>query len=151
MKKLLTLSNVLKAIAAVFGLVAFCLMFADQLYFNVFTEKAFIGFEDALFGENGAALSFVGYLFVLLATLATCVLTFAPLKDKMKKIVNLAVAGVMIIGAIFIFVEAAVVNGKTDTTIMNLAAAPIIAGIFSIIAALGIAVSEFVPDKSLIR
>ncbi|MBR4126336.1 MAG: hypothetical protein IKR09_02000 [Alphaproteobacteria bacterium] len=151
MKKLLTLSNVLKATAAIFGLVAFCLMFADQLYFNVFTEKAFIGFEDALFGENGAALSFVGYLLVLLATLATCVLTFAPLKDKMKKIVNLAVAGVMIIGAIFIFVEAAVVNGKTDTTIMNLAAAPIIAGIFSIISALGIAVSEFVPNKSLIR
>ena len=151
MKKLLTLSNVLKATAAIFGLVAFCLMFADQLYFNVFTEKAFIGFEDALFGENGAALSFVGYLLVLLATLATCVLTFASLKDKMKKIVNLAVAGVMIIGAIFIFVEAAVVNGKTDTTIMNLAAAPIIAGIFSIISALGIAVSEFVPNKSLIR
>lgn len=60
MKKLLTLSNVLKATAAIFGLVAFCLMFADQLYFNVFTEKAFVGFEDALFGENGAALSFVG-------------------------------------------------------------------------------------------
>ena len=151
MKKLLTLSNVLKATAVIFGLVAFCLMFADQLYFNVFTEKAFIGFEDALFGENGAALSFVGYLFVLFATLATCVLTFAPLKDKMKKIVNLAVAGVMVIGAIFIFVEAAVVNGKTDATIMNLAAAPIIAGIFSIISALGIAVSEFVPNKSLIR
>ena len=151
MKKLFTLSNVLRAIAVIFGLVAFCLMFADQLYFNVFTEKAFIGFEDALFGENGAALSFVGYLLVLLATLATCVLTFAPLKDKMKKIVNLAVAGVMIIGAIFIFVEAAVVNGKANTTIMNLAAAPIIAGIFSIISALGIAASEFVPNKSLIR
>ena len=43
MKKLLTLSNVLKATAAIFGLVAFCLMFADQLYFNVFTEKAFVG------------------------------------------------------------------------------------------------------------
>ena len=106
MKKLLTLSNVLKAITVIFGLVAFCLMFADQLYFNVFTEKAFIGFENALFGENGVLLSFVGYMFVLLATLATCVLTFAPLKDKIKKIVNLAVAGVMIIGAIFIFVEA---------------------------------------------
>ena len=44
-----------------------------------------------------------------------------------------------------------VVNGKANTTIMNLAAAPIIAGIFSIISALGIVVSEFVPDKSLIR
>ena len=151
MKKLLTLSNVLKAIAAVFGLVAFFLMFANQLYFNVFTEKAYIGFNDALFGDNGAVLSFVGYLFVLLATLASCVMMFAPVKDRTKKIVNLAVAGVMIVGAIFIFVEATVVNGKANTTIMNLAAAPIIAGIFSIISALGIAVSEFVPNKSLIR
>ena len=151
MKKLLTLSNVLKATAAIFGLVAFCLMFADQLYFNVFTEKAFIGFEDALFGENGAALSFVGYLFVLLATLATCVLTFAPMKDKMRKIVNLAVAGVMIIGAIFIFVEAAVVNGKTDATIMNLAAAPIVAGVFSIVSALAVAISGIVSDKPLLK
>ena len=151
MKKILTFSNVLKATAVVFGLVAFFLMFANQLYFNVFTEKAYIGFNDALFGDNGAVLSFVGYLFVLLTTLASCVMMFAPIKDRTKKIVNLAVAGVMIIGAIFIFVEAAVVNGKTNTTIMNLAAAPIIAGIFSIISAFGIAVSEFVPNKSLIR
>ena len=42
MKKLLTLSNVLKAIAVIFGLVAFCLMFADQLYFNVFTEEEYL-------------------------------------------------------------------------------------------------------------
>ena len=151
MKKILTFSNVLKAIAAIFGLVAFFLMFGNQLYFNVFTEKAYIGFNDALFGENGAVLSFVGYLFVLLATLASCVMMFAPIKDRTKKIVNLAVAGVMIIGAIFIFVEAAIVNGKTNTTIMNLAAAPIIAGVFSIISALGIAVSEFVPNKTLTR
>ena len=151
MKKLLTLSNVLKAIAAVFGLVAFFLMFANQLYFNVFTEKAYIGFNDALFGENGAVLSFVGYLFVLLATLASCVMMFAPVKDRTKKIVNLAVAGVMIIGAIFIFVEAAVVNGKANTTIMNLAAAPIVAGVLSIVSALAIAISGIVSDKPLLK
>ena len=151
MKKLLTLSNVLKATAAVFGLVAFFLMFANQLYFNVFTEKAYIGFNDALFGDNGAVLSFVGYLFVLLATLASCVMMFAPVKDRTKKIVNLAAAGVMIIGAIFIFVEAAVVNGKTDATIMNLAAAPIVAGVFSIVSALTVAVSGIVSDKPLLK
>ena len=151
MKKLLTLSNVLKAIAAVFGLVAFFLMFANQLYFNVFTEKAYIGFNDALFGDNGAVLSFVGYLFVLLATLASCVMMFAPVKDRTKKIVNLAVAGVMVIGAIFIFVEAAVVNGKTDATIMNLAAAPIVAGVLSIVSALAIAISGIVSDKPLLK
>ncbi|MBQ7642937.1 MAG: hypothetical protein IJS67_03445 [Clostridia bacterium] len=40
-EKILTFSNVLKATAVFFGLVAFFLMFANQLYFNVFTEKAF--------------------------------------------------------------------------------------------------------------
>ena len=66
MKKLLTLSNILKASAALLGIIAFVMMFTKQLWIGNSSNKAFVDFKDALFDKDfGSAISFVGYLFLL--------------------------------------------------------------------------------------
>lgn len=144
MKKLLTLPNILKVAGAMLGLVAFFLMFANQLYAELLGNKGFVEFQDALFDKNyGAGISFVGYLLILLAALGLCCVIF--LKDKkMAKMITLGLAGALLLGAIFVFIEAAVVNGRADLDgVYHLAAGPVIAGIFAILAALLGCASEF--------
>ena len=144
MKKLLTLGNILKAAGAVLGLVAFFMMFADQLYAEILGNKGFVEFGDAMFDKNyGSWITFVGYLLVLIAALGLCAVVF--LKDKKTaKLVTFALAGVLVLGAIFIFIEAAVVNGRADVSAYHLAAGPVLAGIFALLAGLLGAASEFV-------
>ncbi len=144
MKKLLTLPNILKACAAVLGLVAFFLMFANQLYAEILGNKGFVEFGDALFDENyGAWISFIGYLLILIAALGMCAMIF--LKDKkLAKMITICLAGALLLGAIFVFIEAAVVNGRADVDgLYHLAAGPVLAGIFAILAALLGCGSEF--------
>ena len=141
MKKLLTLSNVLKAIAVVFGLVSFFLMFADQLYFSLLSARVYVSFGDAFFGENGAVISFIGYLLTIIAAIAVCAMFFVKVDAKTKKYIDLGIVFAFILAAIFIFIEAAVVNGRTNSSTFSLSAAPIIAGIFTIISAISAGVS----------
>lgn len=144
MKKLLTLPNILKACAAVLGLVAFFLMFSNQLYAEILGKKGYVEFGDALFDKDfGAWISFIGYLLILIGALGMCALVF--LKDKkMVKLLALCLAGALLLGAIFVFIEAAVVNGRADVDgLYHLAAGPVIAGIFAILAALLGCGSEF--------
>ena len=141
MKKLLTLPNILKACAAVLGLVAFFMMFTNQVWAGNGQYKIYVAYDDALFGKNGAAISFVGYLMMLLGALGMCAMIF--LKDlKMSKIIVLCLAGLLLLGAIFVFIEASVLNGK-DSNLLKLAAGPVFAGIFGILAALLGCASEF--------
>ncbi len=140
MKKLLTLPNILKACAAVLGLVAFFLMFAKQLVVGD-SVRVYYGCKDTIFGDGGAIISFVGYLLVLLAGLAMCALVFVKLDDKVRKIVVFALAFLFLLGAIFIFIQASVVNGKYGN--LRLTAGPVFAGIFAILAALLGCASEF--------
>ena len=142
MKKLLTLPNILKAAAALLGLIAFFLMFADQLVAGD-SIRIVAKYDDALFGDGGAVISFVGYLLILLAALGSCALIF--LKTKLSKIIALALAGVFLLGAIFVFIEASVFNGEYGS--FRLMAGPVFAGIFGILAALLGCASEFVPAK----
>ena len=144
MKKLLTLGNMFKAAGALLGLVAFFMMFADQLYAEILGNKGFVEFGDAMFDKNyGSWITFVGYLLVLIAALGLCAVVF--LKDKKTaKLVTFALAGVLVLGAIFIFIEAAVVNGRADVSAYHLAAGPVLAGIFALLAGLLGAASEFV-------
>ena len=144
MKKLLTLGNMFKAAGALLGLVAFFMMFADQLYAEILGSKGFVEFGDAMFDKNyGSWITFVGYLLVLIAALGLCAVVF--LKDKKTaKLVTFALAGVLVLGAIFIFIEAAVVNGRADAKLYHLAAGPVLAGIFALLAGLLGAASEFV-------
>ena len=144
MKKLLTLGNILKAAGAVLALVAFFMMFAKQLYVELLGNKGYVEFQDALFDKNyGVWISFVGYLLVLIAALGLCAVIF--LKDKKTaKLVAFALAGALLLGAILIFIEAAVVNGRADVSAYHLAAGPVLAGIFALLAGLLGAASEFV-------
>ena len=144
MKKLLTLGNMFKAAGALLGLVAFFMMFADQLYAEILGNKGFVEFSDAMFDKNyGSWITFVGYLLVLIAALGLCAVVF--LKDKKTaKLVTFALAGALVLGAIFIFIEAAVVNGRADAKLYHLAAGPVLAGIFALLAGLLGAASEFV-------
>ena len=151
MKKFLTLPNVLKCGAAVFGLAAFFLMFGNQLYAEVLGKKGYVAFDSALFGDNGSVITFIGYLLILLSVCAVCVLVFVKLDAKIKKFVNLGLAGILVLGAVFVFIEAAVVNGRLGASLYHLAACPILAGIFAIVAALATAASEFVPQKKLLK
>ena len=148
MKKLLTLPNILKACATVLGLVAFFLMFTKQFAYRTSNSVTYLGFQDALFDKDyGVVISFVGYLLVLLSALGLCALVFVKLNAK--KIITLALSGVLLLGAIFIFIEAAVYNGQFDLKLVEwkLAAGPVFAGIFAILAALLGCASEFLPKK----
>ena len=144
MKKLLTLPNILKACGALLGLVAFFLMFADQLYAEILGNKGYVEFSDAMFDKDfGSWITFIGYLLVLIGALGLCACVF--LKDKkLAKLVTFALAGALVLGAIFIFIEAAVVNGRADAKLYHLAAGPIFAGIFALLAGLLGCGSEFV-------
>ena len=146
MKKLLTLGNILKVCEALFGLLAFFMMFTKQLWLGNSSNKAFVAFEDALFDKDfGSWISFVGYLLLLIGGLGMCAMVF--LKDKkLAKLITLCLAGALLLGAIFVFIEAAVVNGRIDSALFQykLTAGPVFAGIFGILAALSGAASEFV-------
>ena len=146
MKKHLTLKNVLVCLGFVFGLVAFFMMFTNQLYASGYGITVYVGFKDALFGDGGAPLSFVGYLLVLLAALGACLLALT--KDaKISKLGILCAAVLSLVGAIFIFLEAAIVNG--DSSLYHLAAGPVIGGIFAILAAVLFAAAVLLKDKKL--
>ena len=141
MKKLLTLGNILKAAGALLGLVAFFLMFAKQLYAEVLGHKGYVEFADALFDKDyGSWISFIGYLLVLLAAVGLCASIFL----KGNKLLTLVLAGILVLGAILIFIEAAVVNGRVDANMYHLAAGPIFAGIFALLGGLLACASEFV-------
>ena len=149
MKKYLTLANVMKAAAFLFGFIAFFMMFANQIYLELLGSRGYVK-TDAMFDKDyGAWISFVGYLLILLASLAVCASVFLNMDPKTKKYINLGLAFAFILGAIFVFIEAAVVNG--DSSLYHLAAGPIVAGIFAIIAGLAVCASEFVPNKSLMK
>ena len=146
MKKYLTLANLMKAAAALFGLIAFFMMFTNQIYLELLGIREYVKFSDAMFDKDyGAWISFVGYLFILLASCGACALVFLGLDAKMNKILALVFAFVLILGAVFVFIEAAVVNG--DSSVYHLAGGPVVAGIFAILAGLLVCASEFVPDK----
>ena len=150
MKKLVTLNNAIKACAVVFGLVAFFLMFANQLYAEGLGVRGYWSFSFAMFEEGGAVITFIGYLLILISSIAVCAFTFIKFDGNVNMIVDLGAAFLLILGAIFVFIEASVVNGNIGGNMYHLAAAPVIAGIFAIIAACATALSVFVKDKNLL-
>ena len=142
MKKLLTLPNILKLAGALFGLIAFCLMFTNQIYSELLGKKVFVEFNDALFGEYGSPISFIGYLLILIASLGLVALVLLKLDKKNGKLIAFCIAGILLLGAIFVFIEAAVINGKVNGNAYHLAAGPVFAGVFALLAACGTAASE---------
>ena len=151
MKKYLTLKNCVKALAFVFGLVAALMVFANQVHYGSF----YYGAADTFFGNSatkGAVLPFIGYLLIALATIAFCVFVFVKLDEKLDKIITFALAGALLVGAIFVFLAAATFNSINGIDgLASLAGGPVVAGIFAILAALAVCGSEFVPNKALLK
>ena len=158
MKKLFTLANLIKICAVALGVVAFFMMFADQLYFEVGKTKTFVEYGEAFFGSKtniiigtieakGAIISFIGYLLVAVASLITLLSIFVNLDKGTQKIVAFCGALLLIAGAVMILVEANVYNAANEIESAKLAAAPIVAGILSALAACGLCASSFVKSK----
>lgn len=151
MKQFLTLRNVIKFSGVLLAFVGFFFMFGNQLVWGNTEVK----FNEALLGDNGAILSFVGYILIMLGSLIPVVAVFAKGGDKLKKYMTLAAAVILLVGAIFVFVEAAIYNSNIAIGnykgAYSLTAFPILAGIFAIVGGLAIAASEFVVDKPLVK
>ena len=76
--------------------------------------------------------------------------------DTLKRYIVLGAALLVVLGAVFVFCEAAVFNNNHANSLggkpnYQLTAFPIVAGILAILAGLGFGASEFVPDKALAK
>lgn len=142
--KIKTLPMIIRLAAAVLALVAFFLMFGDQLAQGdgtVAFNSALFGGEVKLFGVvigtyKGATVGFVGYMLILIAGIASPVVALVLKDKKVETIVTIACAAVLIVASVLVFVIAAAFNGANDTDAFKLAACPIIAGILAIVAGL---------------
>lgn len=151
--------------AGLLGLVAFFLMFGYQLYTKNGNTVSYAEFAGSLFGGDvkvagvvigsykGAVISFVGYLLILLAGLGACALAFLKLDAKLRKIISLALGGVLVVGAVFVFIVGGVFCGvnELDAGTYHAAFCPIFAGILALLAAVATVASEFVPEKQLLK
>ena len=154
MKKFLTLRNVIKFGAVVLGLVAFFFMFGNQLTATgkITGEPYVITYDKALFGDGGAVLSFVGYILMALGCAVTLTAVFAKGGEMTKKIIVYTAGGLLVLGAIFVFLEVAVYRGVSlDLYKISFRAMPIIAGVLGVVAGLAVVASEFVPDQQLVK
>jgi len=159
MKKFLTVANLAKCVAFICGVVAFCLMFADQLAYTSGNTTTTMAFKDALFGGSidliffkmtvhGAFLSFIGYVILAVAALLTAANFFVTDKtaNKFLPIIN---GALYITGGVFILLEATIFNSANDlkTILWGLAPAPIIAAVLAFVGGLLNACSGFLPSK----
>ena len=158
MKKFLTLPNLVKCLAVVLGVVAFCLMFADQLVVKSGNSAVYLPFADALFGGKvtilfisatykGAVLSFVGYLLIVFAALLTGANLFVTDKtaNKLLPFVN---GALFITGGVFVILEASLFNSANNLdAYWSLAIAPIIAAVLAWVAGLCDVCSCFLAGK----
>ncbi|MCR4661372.1 MAG: hypothetical protein K5765_05135 [Clostridia bacterium] len=158
MKKFLTVGNIVKVAAFVFGFVAFFMMLTDQVYTELLGNKLLYEANVVLFGSEAyvkpATISLVGYIFILIGALGACGTIFLKLDKKTSMIINICITVLMILGAIFVFVVGAnfyKVNGGEDNNPYHLASGPIVGGVFGLFAALLLVLSSFVPNKKLVK
>ena len=139
--KYVKIHSLLRMLGALLAIVAFIAMFFAKQAYNPDFEGVFADFGNgAFFGGDyykGNVLGFIGYLFVLLGGLAGLAFVFVDEilgKDLTKKL-SFVAGGVALLGAIFIFLFAAVFNAVNDRKDLYLAAAPIVFGIFGVLVA----------------
>lgn len=150
MKKAITVSNLVRCLGIILGLTAFGLMFGNQLYYSAFGGKGYVSFNNAMFVDGGAILTFIGYLAIGVASLCACCLLIANVKVS-RKLIDLVLAAVLVAGAVFVFLESTIYNNNSFASVYHLAACPIIAGAYAIAAALLIVASDFAPNKKLLK
>ncbi len=151
----LTIKNILVWCAGLLAIVAFFMMFANAIkYDNGIAGIAYRSGTDVLFGckegliqYEGAVGSFIGYLLVLIGGICAVVISFIMKDEKMAKIITLAAAALILVGAILVFCEKAMFYGANNVEApsnASLAAGPVVAGIMAIISAGALAVSQLV-------
>lgn len=157
MAKIKTLPVIIRLCACVLAVVAFFLMFGDQLAIEMGSKTGYVQFTDALFGGDikvlgtvigsfkGATVTFVGYMLVLLAGVAAPVCALVLKDKKVEMIVGAVLAVVILVGAILIFCAASAFNSVNDVNGYKLAACPVVAGILAIVAALANCCATVLP------
>ena len=154
--KYVKIHSLLRMLGALLAIVAFVAMFfakqavhsdsaLREYVFADFGNGAFFGSDD----YKGNVLGFIGYLFVLLGGLAGLAFVFIDEilgKDLTKKL-SFVAGGVALLGAIFIFLFAAVLNGVNNRNDLVLDAAPIVFGIFGVLVGAINAAAPILEDK----
>ena len=151
--KYVKLHSLLRMLGALLAIVAFIAMFFAKQAYNPDFDGVFADFGNgAFFGGDywkGNVLGFIGYLFVLLGGLAGLAFVFVDEligKDLTKKL-SFVAGGVALLGAIFIFLFAAVFNAVNDRSDLVLDAAPIVFGIFGVLVGAINAAAPILEDK----
>lgn len=185
MKKYLTLHNIILCCAAFVGVLFFGLSFAAKT--SVSAEGSVLTLNGSVWGAYQSAttaqgvtvtaeipseyracfpLPMIGFILLLVGTLAALCVGLLVKNEKIKKIALICSAVLVLTGGIFQFFNAenfyyafAKPNGMTVEQAKQLfadvkpttGALCIISGIFSIISACGIALVPFIKDKALTK
>ena len=164
MKKYLTLSNILACVAFVLAVVAFAMMFTDQLFVEVKSilgnGTATVTFSDAFFSDGGSPIGFIGYLLVLVGGIVAVLLSCpAFLKKKNQRALAIACASLLVIvGGVLILLEASLVNSNTGAKNWNigtlvsgssyqLTVTAVLGGVFGIVSGLLSCAGGFLAKK----
>ncbi len=175
-KSMMALKNILIAIAGLMGIVAFIFMFTGSITVKDGLLKTTVTYKNVVLGSNQIVtkigstvttanldkehalgllgLPFIGYLLVSLAGIGAAIVNLF-LNVKSKKIINLVLACLMVLGGIFIFFttssflnleEMELVKKAVENESYTVAAGftTVLSGIFGIVGGLSVCASEFV-------
>ena len=157
--KYVKLHSLIRMFAALLAIAAFISMFfakqaqhQDSGFFGDviadFSNGAFFGGSDKLW-EHGNFVGFIAYLLILIGGLAGLAFVFVDEmlgKDLTKKL-SFVVAGVMVIGAIFLFLFGPLLNAFNNYKDMVTSAAPIVFGVLAIIGGACNAAAPILEEK----
>ena len=160
LKKIKTIPVLLRIVAALCAVAAFCMMFADQISFVVTSILGGGETTVSIFGDADADLkpvtgAIVGYIIILVGALIP-VITALFIDNKTVDLIGVALGVIaVVVGVVLVFnvVELfKTANNVSDGSFGSLAsatykvlAAPIVAGILGIVAAAADAVSLVFP------
>lgn len=147
------LSKLLKFVVGALGIVAFIMMFMDQLSIEIFGQKGTGKFDEILFGtesSEGAIIGFIGYLLLLVG--GVLVLFTAVSKSRFSNFICIISGVAMLLGSIFVFsikgayLDANSMNAAKDY--IKLTFAPVLAGVLGILGCVGAAGAAVLDIKS---
>ncbi len=159
--KLLTLNNIMYALATILGVVAICLMFAPSISYTVTVlgkdvTTAYTGVQ-VTFGHNVKDVAYLAFSFMNMLSyvllLVAVVLTVLKLCGVLKSnIVNYVIVALYVVSAIFFFCTVSfTVFGEYFETLKNiewkLGVGAIVSGVLSIVSALLVLLTVVLKPK----
>ncbi len=181
MKDKLTLRNVAIWFAAVLALIAFILSFTANFWFG--TKSDGVVFNHIIWGadtggeylhghgafgsldgkDTPAVLPMIGFLLIILSAVGAVVVSFVVKNEKVRKIIALSCAGLMLLGGVFAFITLPKGGellkkymGFTVEQVEQMGYKPscpaaTAGGILAIIGAVSIAVPQFIKDIKFVK